>query len=266
MTALVTGASGGLGTAIALALAEDGHDIAVHGRDANRTRSAAEAVEATGRRAHVLTADLATDLAGGGAAELDALADRLLTTAEDALGPLDVVVLNAFPQDVVAWPDLDTAAWDAMYAGGLRPSAALLHSAGRHFAAAVAGGHAERSEGTGGVIVVIGSIEGLRPAPDHAAYAVAKAALHQLVAAGAQELGPQGTRVVGIAPGLIAREGLTTDWPEGVRRWEASVPLGRVVEAAEVARVVAFVASPDASGLTGTTIPVDAGWSASPGW
>lgn len=255
MTALVTGASSGLGAATALALARAGHDVAVHWRsDEAGARHTVALVEEQGRRAH-LTAPL--DLAIAGAADLDTACARLLDDAE-ALGPLDVVVINAASQELTPWEGLDTVAWDRLLQGGLRPAAALLQAAGRRLA--------DRTSDAGGVVVTVGSIEGLRAAPGHAPYAVGKAALHHLTAAAAYELGPSGVRVVGVAPGLIDRPGLAADWPEGVERWRAASALGRPVAAGEVAAVIAFLASPAASGVTGVVVPVDAGWSAAPGW
>ena len=119
---------------------------------------------------------------------------------------------------------------------------------------------------SGALIVVFGSIEGIRPNINHAPYATMKAAIHHLVKAAAHELGPDGIRVVGIAPGLVDRDGLEHDWPHGVQSWNKSSALGRPLRAEEIANVTAFVASPAASGITGITIPVDAGWSAHPGW
>ena len=250
MTALVTGASGGLGRAIAVALAAAGHDIAVHYRsDDAGAAETSRLVKETGRQAYAVSLDLEIT----SPEELDRTVDDLLADVVDHLGDLDVVVLNAFPQDVTPWHALDTEAWDVMLDGGLRPTAALLRAAAQSLA-------------PGGVIVTIGSIEGFRPAKGHTPYAVAKAALHHLTAAAAHELGPHGIRVVGVAPGLIAREGLAENWPDGIRRWEKASALGRPVTADEVAQVVAFLASPAASAVTGVTIPVDAGWSASPGW
>ncbi|HEU5000451.1 MAG TPA: SDR family oxidoreductase [Lapillicoccus sp.] len=250
MTALVTGASGGVGRAVAVALAEAGHDVGVHYRsDAAGAASAVAEVEAAGCRGVALHADLAI----GDAVALDAACDDLLDRCTAAVGPPDVVVLNAFPQDHVAWDALDTKAWDGIHRQGQRPTTALLQQAAKRF-------------GSGGVVVVVGSIEGLRPTPTHAPYAVAKAALHHLTAAAAHELGPRGIRVVAVAPGLVDREGLEEAWPEGVTRWRRASSLGRPVTAREVAATVAFLASPAASGITGTTVTVDAGWSASPGW
>jgi 3-oxoacyl-[acyl-carrier protein] reductase len=250
VTALVTGASGGLGRVVALVLAEHGHDVGVHYRgDADGAAAAVADVESAGCRAVALHADL--DVAD--AAELDAACDDLLDRCTTAVGAPDVVVLNAFPQDHVPWDDLDTAAWDAFHRAGLRPTTALLHRAAARL-------------GPGGVVVLVGSIEGLRPAPTHAPYAVAKAALHHLTAAAATELGARGIRVVAVAPGLVDRDGLEDAWPEGVERYRRASALGRPVTPAEVAQTIAFLASPAASGITGTTVPIDAGWSAGPGW
>jgi 3-oxoacyl-[acyl-carrier protein] reductase len=251
VTALVTGASGGLGRAVAVALAEGGHDVAVHYRgDEAGAAGTVLAVEGTGRRGAAVHADLAV----AGARELDASCEDLLDRCAAALGSdPDVVVLNAFPQHHVAWEDLDTSAWDDYHRAGLRPTTALLQRAAARM-------------GPGGVVVAIGSIEGLRPVPGHTPYAVAKAALHHLVAAAATEVGPRGVRVVGVSPGLVDRAGLEEAWPEGVRRYRRASALGRPVTPEEVAATVAFLASRVASGITGTTVTVDAGWSAAPGW
>ncbi len=115
-------------------------------------------------------------------------------------------------------------------------------------------------------IIVLGSIEGIRPAANHAPYATMKAATHHLVTAAAHELGRHGIRVVGIAPGLVDRHGLREDWPQGVESFEKTAALGRTVTAREIAETVAWLSSPAASAITGVTIPVDAGWSSHPGW
>jgi NAD(P)-dependent dehydrogenase (short-subunit alcohol dehydrogenase family) len=254
VTALVTGASGGLGREVAVALAGAGHDVAVHYRgDPDGAASTLAAVESTGRRGATLHADLDVEEP----AALDLACEGLLDRCGAALGGgPDVVVLSAFPQEPTAWDDLDTATWDAYYRGGLRPTAALLHRAGVRMVAS----------GRGGVVVAIGSIEAWRPATGHAPYAVTKAALHHLVAAAAHELGPRGVRVVGVAPGLVDRKGLARDWPEGVARYRAASALGRPVQPQEVAAAVVFLASAAASGVTGTVLAVDAGWSSAPGW
>lgn len=250
MTALVTGASGGIGRAVAVALAAAGHDVAVHHRrDAQGARVTVAQVERTGCRAVAVHADLAVADATG----LDAACADLLDRCAASVGVPDTVVLSAFPQTHLPWEELGTAAWDEVLTGGLRPTAALLHEATARMT-------------DGGVVVVLGSVEGIRATGAGAAYGAAKAALHHLVASAAHAVGRRGIRVVGVAPGLVGREGLAQAWPEGVARWRAASSLGRVVSPEEVAAVVGFLASPLASGVTGTTVVVDAGWSAAPGW
>lgn len=248
--ALVTGATGSLGQALCLALAASGCDIAIHHRgthDAEAARLASD-IEGLGRRTCTVVADLGAD-------DIDRLSAEVLGRVEATLGVVDVVVLNASSQALTPWSQLDAPAWDALYRGILRHTASLLTASA-----------ARMASGSGGVVLVIGSIEGIRPAPQHSAYAVFKSAVHALVAAGAQEFGRRGVRVVGIAPGLIDRPGLSDDWPDGYRRWCTTVPLGRPVTVTEVSDAVAFLASAAASAIAGVVLPVDGGWSAGPGW
>lgn len=248
--ALVTGATGGIGRAVVASLAEAGWDVALHHRRSPELADhLASDVRTAGGRAHVLQADLS-------AADVDATCLRLLDEAEQAVGPLAAAVLTAGSQELTPWDGLSAAAWDAMYRDSLRHTAALVRAAGERMA----------GRPGGGAIVVIGSTVGWRPAPDHGAYSVMKAATHHLVAAAAQELGPRGVRVLGIAPGLVDREGLAQQWPDGHARWCSVAPLGRPVSAAEVAALAAFLVTDAASGMTGCILPVDAGWSAAPGW
>ena len=251
MSALVTGASGGLGAALAVALAGAGHDVGVHYRgDRAGAEAVAAAVEA--RRAPRPSSSTPTSPSRAPTTSTPP-ATPSSTPAPTPSAPSTSSSSTPSPRTTRAWADLDTAAWDALHRGGLRPTTALLHRATARM-------------GAGGVAVAVGSIEGLRPTPTHAAYAVAKAALHHLVAAAAHELGPRGIRVVGVAPGLVDREGLEEAWPEGVAPVASVAALGRPVAPEEVAAAVAFLASPAASGITGTILTVDAGWSAAPGW
>lgn len=239
-SALVTGAGGTLGAAVAARLEAAGGRVARH-----RRGPAPDGGEPPATAGWTF-ADLAVD-------DVDGAVARLWDEAENAVGPLDVVVHCASTQEVTPWPSLDAAAWDRVHRAGLRVTTAVTTAALRRLP-------------RGGVLALVGSIEGIRPAPGHAPYAIGKAATHHLVAAAAAEGGPHGIRVVGLAPGLIDRPSLGTDWPEGLDRWNAASALGRPVTAQEVAEVVAFLVSPLASGVTGVTVPVDAGWSAAPGW
>ena len=112
----------------------------------------------------------------------------------------------------------------------------------------------------------ISSIEGSRPAAGHSHYATSKSALIMATRAAALELGAHGIRVNSVSPGLVNREGLGDDWPEGVERWRRAAPLGRLGEPEDIADAVAFLVSPAAGWITGHDLVIDGGMSAVPGW
>ena len=118
----------------------------------------------------------------------------------------------------------------------------------------------------GGVIVNVASISGLEPAFSHSHYCASKAAVIMLTKAAALELGPKGIRVNAVAPGLIWTEGLKENWPEGVVRWLAHAPLGRVGTSDDVADACLFLSSPASRWITGTTITVDGGVTTHPSY
>jgi NAD(P)-dependent dehydrogenase (short-subunit alcohol dehydrogenase family) len=110
-----------------------------------------------------------------------------------------------------------------------------------------------------GAVVNIASIEGLQPASGHSHYTASKAAVLAHTRAAALELGRLGIRVNAVAPGLIHRDGLEADWPEGVARWHAACPLGRLGQPDDVADAVLFLASAAARWMTGACLVVDGG-------
>ncbi len=118
----------------------------------------------------------------------------------------------------------------------------------------------------GGAIVHLASIEGHQPAPGHAHYATSKAGLIHYARAAAVELGPGGIRVNTVSPGLCHRPGLDDEWPDGVERWLAAAPLGRLVDPVDVANACCFLLSDRASAITGVDLVVDTGVSARPSW
>lgn len=236
--AIVTGASRGLGAQVALGLAEDGLDVVLHGRDAAALAVVAAGVTDRGRACAVVAADLA-----------DPASTALLIDAAAGLGRLSVLVGCASEQVRGGIAELTEQEWDRALHIDVVAHAALL--------AAAAGAGADAA-------VLISSVEGIAPFPGQAAYSAAKAAMHSLVASGAVELAPM--RVNAIAPGLIWREGLDDAWPDGVARWQRAAPLQRTVTVTEVTAAVRFLASANASGITGVTLPVDAGWSSSARW
>ncbi|MFJ9563604.1 SDR family NAD(P)-dependent oxidoreductase [Streptomyces fuscichromogenes] len=246
--ALVTGASGGIGRAIARRLAAEGAAVALHCRTAvTAAREAASAIAADGGRATVVQGDLSDE----------ETCHRVVREAVDwGGGQLTALVNNAAVQPVQPLPGMTAADWRAVVDTDLTSV----------FACTQAAAEIMRARSGGGTITHIASIEASHPAPGHAHYSTAKAAVVMHARAAALEYGRLGIRVNSVSPGLIDRAGLAADWPEGVRRWQEAVPTGRLGSADDVANAVVFLTSPLASWITGHDLVVDGGVSARPTW
>ena len=235
-TVLVTGASGNIGQGIAERLAEAGATIIVH---FHRNESAAKQLASRLGGATVVQADLASESA------VDAMYAQASPT---------MVVNNAAAQPIKGLVDMSYDEWRAMLAANLDGAFLVTQRAARAWA------------GSGGAIVNIVSIEALDPAVGHSHYATSKAGLLMLSRAAALELGAAGIRVNCVSPGLIDREGLAEDWPDGVTRWHDRAPLGRLGTPNDVADAVLFLLSPAARWISGTNLVVDGGMSAQSKW
>jgi NAD(P)-dependent dehydrogenase (short-subunit alcohol dehydrogenase family) len=235
---LVTGASGHLGCGIARRLAAAGASIVAH---AHHNAGKAGQLVADLAQGRVLTADLT---------DPDAV-DALVAEASPAL-----VVNNAAIQPVTPLARIDSGEWR-------RVQQAVVDAA---FAVTQAAASRWRASQQPGAIVNIASIEGLDPAAGHAHYAAGKAALLMFTRAAALEYGPDGIRVNAVSPGLIARDGLEEDWPDGVRRWRERAPLGRLGVPNDIADAVLFLLSPAARWITGANLVVDGGMTAQSRW
>lgn len=236
--ALVTGASRGIGAAVATGLAEAGADVILSGRDV----ASLEAVAATlpGRTA-VLPADLAV------AADVEQLAATALATWDG----LDILVNNAgitFPEMAA---DLSVTAWDLTMAVNLRAPALL----GARIGAAMA------ADG-GGSIVNVASLAGLRALTEHYAYSSSKAALLMATKVLALELGPSGVRVNAVCPTVVLTEMGRQVWGEQAKAAPmlARIPLGRFGVPSDVADAVVFLASDAAAMINGAELPLDGGF------
>lgn len=237
--ALVTGASQGIGAAVARRFAEAGASVAVHYR--RNEAAAADVVRAiteTGGRAAAFAAELSDGTA----------ADALITDVRAAFGRLDIAVNNAgsFPNRPLL--DMSADEWREMYRSNVESAFLCLRAEAREMRAA-----------GGGAIVNLGSIAALVPGPDHAHYNSAKAAVVMLTRSAAQELGRYNVRVNAVSPGLVARPGIEQQWPDGVARWLAKAPIARLGEPEDVADACLFLASPAARWITGHNLVVDGG-------
>ena len=238
--AVVTGASQGIGAGIATRLAAAGAGVVVHYR---RGREGAEEVVA-----EIVKAG-GTAIAVGADLEEEARATRMFETAANRLGPVDILVNNAgqnFPLTPLL--DISLAEWGAMFRDNLISMFLCTRIAG-----------ADMRERGRGAIVNIGSISAINPALEHSHYNSAKAAVLAFTRSAAQELGPFGIRVNAVSPGLIRKDGIERDWPEGVERWLGKAPLGRLGEPEDIADACLFLASPAARWISGQNLVVDGG-------
>ncbi|WP_338031475.1 SDR family NAD(P)-dependent oxidoreductase [Diaminobutyricibacter tongyongensis] len=243
--ALITGAASGIGAATARIYAEAGADVALawYPPDGHDIRPVVEAVEKAGRRAVVEPVDVS----------LTSDVNRLVARAVGELGGVDIVVANAGIARKVALEDLDDDAWSKVVDVD-------LNGAWRCFRAALP--HMQKA-GFGRLIAtssVAGTVSGW---PEHSHYAAAKGGLVGLVKSLAVEFGPDGITANAVAPGVIrtpqALDPVNSLGPAGVDATVRKVPAGRVGDPEDIAYMYQFLASAEASYVTGQLIVVDGG-------
>jgi NAD(P)-dependent dehydrogenase (short-subunit alcohol dehydrogenase family) len=236
-TAIVTGAASGIGAACARRLAADGAAVVL--TDIQPADAVAKQIEADGGRALALVADVADEEAWA----------AVVRAAEDRFGPVGVLVSNAYAVEIAPADATSRASWD-------RQLAVSLTGAFLGVRACLPGLRA-----TGGSVVIVSSVHANFGLPGRPAYAAAKGALISLARQLAVEYGPA-LRVNTVLPGPI----LTAAWDDlsaaDRELSAAATAAGRLGAPEEVAAAVAFLASPQASYITGASLVVDGGWSA----
>ena len=240
-TAIVTGASSGIGTAIVEALAREGADVALSGRDRETLEGVAQAAGASGGRTHVVVQDLS----------LDSEPQRLVDETVEALGAVNVVVHSAGIFEPAPFVEAPIESFDRQFALNVRAGYLLCQAA-----------VPKMSEGDS--IVFVSSIAGHVAFPNSVAYCATKGAIELMTKALCTELSPQGIRVNAVAPGNVktpmnAPFRAEPGYEDGCNEL---TPAGRFGEPHEIADAVLFMASERASYMHGASLLVDGGWTA----
>jgi NAD(P)-dependent dehydrogenase (short-subunit alcohol dehydrogenase family) len=245
-TALVTGASKGVGKGIAMELARAGCDVALnYNSDGDGAGATADEIRAAGGRAFPVQANV------GISAEVDRMFHEILTR----FARLDILVNNAGMQTWKSLLDLEEAEWDRVIATNLKGCFLCTQRAARRM-----------KEAGGGRIVNIGSGCNKIPFPNLVDYTASKGGIEMFTKVSAVELGRYGITVNCVAPGAIEIERTKLESADYAGTWAKLTPLRRVGQPADVARAVAFLAGDGAAFITGQTIWVDGGLFSHPNW
>jgi hypothetical protein len=240
LVALITGGDSGIGRAVAIAFAREGADVAISylPEEQDDAEDTATWIENEGRRALLLPGD---------AREEQFSTDIVELTVEE-FGRLDVLVLNAaYQENRTGLENIPTAEFDRVFKTNLYAPMWTARAAIPHLK-------------PGSSIITTSSIQAFQPSPQLIDYAMTKAALVAFTRALADQLGEKGIRVNAVAPGPIWTPLIpATSWPDKVVTFGQDTPVGRAGQPAELAPAYVFLASDDASYVSGAVLPVTGG-------
>jgi glucose 1-dehydrogenase len=243
--AIVTGAAQGIGRACAERLARDGASVMLSDVNGAKVAEAAKAIVAAGGKAQSMPCDVSKK------ADVDAM----LAATVKAFGGIDIAVNNAGIIDSADFLDLELADFDRVLGVNLRGAFMVAQGAARQMVAQVKAGKKP------GAIINMSSVNAHFGLHDHVAYSASKGGINQITKAAAVSLAKYGIRVNAIGPGTINTDIVkaVADNPAAMRKILGRTPMGRMGEPSEVASIAAFLASDEASYMTGQTIFPDGG-------
>lgn len=238
-TVLVTGGTSWIGLGIARRFAEAGAQVGIHYHQ-NKTQAMELKAELASKKtmAEVFQADLTDE-------------EQVIRLFLDFLGvfkKLDILINNAGIYPLHSLVEMSSKDWDVVLNASLRSVFLTTQQAAKHMKA--------ENEPS---IVNITSVEAYNPAPLHSHYNAAKAGVAMFTRSSAAELAKFGIRVNSVAPGLIWREGIEENWPDGVDRWKKAAPLQRLGMPEDIADASLFLSSKGARWITGADLIVDGG-------
>jgi NAD(P)-dependent dehydrogenase (short-subunit alcohol dehydrogenase family) len=242
-SAIVTGASSGIGRAAALKLATDGYSILAVGRDKAALDRVCAEVAASGGKAQPFVADVTSS---EGPAAVVAAATKAFDGVDALVNAAGIIASGGVAET-------SDEAWDTMLGINVRAPFRLIREAAPALVARK------------GSVVNVSSVAGPRAFPGVAAYCVSKAAVDQLTRVAALDLAPKGVRVNAVNPGVVVtnlhrRSGMDeSKYAEFLERSKTTHPLGRVGTPEEIAGVIAFLVSPASGWITGETVAIDGG-------
>lgn len=252
-TALITGASSGIGAAVARALADAGAAVGINYRSKSaQALSIVESLTSNGHRAVALRADVSR--------EIDV--ENMFAQFVSAFGRIDILVANAGLQRDAPSPDMTLDHWNKAIEVNLTGQFLCARAALRRFEVQPPSS-ASRARGK---IICISSVHETIPWAGHVNYAASKAGVMMMMKTLAQEMAHRGIRINAIAPGAIRTDINADVWsdPHAARRLLNLIPYGRLGEPEDVARVAVWLASDQSDYITGTSIVVDGGMSLYP--